>query len=86
MPTYEYLTTDPDHACERCRAPFEVPQSMRAPALKKCPECGGPIERLISRCAINTRGEKSMLSDKNLKAKGFTKLVKEDSGKYRKVT
>jgi putative FmdB family regulatory protein len=86
MPTYEYLTTDPDHACQHCRAPFEVHQSMRDPALEKCPDCGGPIERLISRCAINTRGEKSMLSDKNLKAKGFTKLVKEDTGKYRKVT
>ena len=59
---------------------------MSEEPLGKCPRCGGPIERLISRCAINTRSEKSMLSDKNLKAKGFTKLVKEDTGRYRKVT
>jgi len=59
---------------------------MSDDALKKCPECGQPIERIISRCAINTRGEKSMLSDRNLKEKGFTKLVKDDSGGYRKVT
>lgn len=86
MPTYEYVTTDPGHACEHCREPFEVRQTMRDPALKKCPQCGGPVERLISRCAVNTRSEKSMLSDKNLKEKGFTKLVKEDTGRYRKVT
>jgi putative FmdB family regulatory protein len=86
MPTYEYATTDPKRACEHCRVPFEVKQSMRDEPLEKCPQCGGPVERLISRCAINTRSEKSMLSDKNLKAKGFTKLVKEDTGKYRKVT
>jgi putative FmdB family regulatory protein len=86
VPTYEYVTTDPEHACEHCREPFEVRQTMRDRPLKKCPRCAGPVERLISPCAINTRSEKSMLSDKNLKEKGFTKLVKEDTGRYRKVT
>jgi putative FmdB family regulatory protein len=86
MPTYEYVASDPKRGCERCRAPFDVKQSMHDEPLRKCPECGAPIERLISRCAINTRSEKSMLSDKNLKEKGFTKLVKEDTGRYRKVT
>jgi putative FmdB family regulatory protein len=86
MPTYEYRASDPKHGCTRCREPFEVKQSMRDKPLEKCPECGRAIERLISRCAINTRSEKSMLSDKNLKEKGFTKLVKEDTGRYRKVT
>ena len=86
MPTYEYASSDPERGCERCREPFEVKQSMRAKPLSKCPACGRPVERLISRCAINTRSEKSMLSDKNLKEKGFTKLVKEDTGRYRKVT
>jgi putative FmdB family regulatory protein len=86
VPTYEYITADAEHACEHCREPFEVRQSMRAKPLRRCPQCGGPVERLISRCAVNTRSEKSMLSDKNLKEKGFTKLVKEDQGRYRKVT
>ena len=86
MPIYEYCTADPKRACEHCRRAFEVRQAMRDEALKKCPECGGPVERLISRCAVNTRSQKSMLSDKNLKEKGFTKLVKEDAGRYRKVT
>lgn len=86
MPTYEYVTSDPKHACAQCREPFEVRQSMRAAPLKKCPRCGGPVKRLISRCAVGTRSEKSMLSDRNLKEKGFTKFVKEDEGRYRKTT
>ncbi len=85
MPTYEYRTTDEARACEACREVFEVHQSMRAEPLKRCPRCGGPVERLISRCAVNTRSEKSMLSDRNLKEKGFKKLVKQDDGSYRDV-
>lgn len=85
MPTYEYLTTDPDHSCEHCRAAFELQQSMSDKPLKKCPECGGTVERIISRCAINTRSEKSMLGDRNLKEKGFQKLVKQDDGSYKDV-
>jgi putative FmdB family regulatory protein len=87
MPTYEYQATDPDKACDTCREPFEVQQSMRDDPLKKCPDCGGAVTRLISRCGISTQTpERALLSDKNLKAKGFTKLVNEGGGKFRKTT
>jgi putative FmdB family regulatory protein len=87
MPTYEYQACKPKAGCEHCRQRFEVRQSMRDEPLAACPQCGQPVERLISACGISTRpSEKSMLSDKNLKAKGFTKLVNEGGGKYRKVT
>jgi putative FmdB family regulatory protein len=87
MPTYEYRAVNPEAACDRCRAPFEVRQSIHDPALAKCPKCGQVVERLISRCGISTtQSTKAMLSDKNLKAKGFTKLVNEGGGKFRKVT
>ncbi len=87
MPTYEYQTTDPRHACDTCRTRFEVRQAMRADPLTRCPDCGGPVERLISRCGISSQmSERAMLSDKNLKQKGFTKLVNEGGGKFRKVT
>lgn len=60
---------------------------MRDEPLKVCPHCGTPVVRLISRAGICTRpSEKSLLSDKNLKAKGFTKLVNEGGGRFRKVT
>jgi putative FmdB family regulatory protein len=86
MPTYEYKASG-QQACPHCRERFEVLQSMSEPALTACPECGAPVERLISLCAVSTaQSTKSMLSDKNLKAKGFTKLVNEGGGKFRKTT
>ena len=87
MPTYEYQAKDPGQACAHCRERFEVRQSMRDEPLTACPECGKPVTRLISRCGVSTQpSARSMLSDKNLKAKGFTKLVNEGGGKLRRVT
>lgn len=86
MPLYEYQTTHPDKACDHCREPFEVHQPMRDDALTACPRCGQPVQRIISLCAMSTtQSTRSMLSDKNLKAKGFTKLVNEGGGKFRKI-
>lgn len=87
MPTYEYQAVDPAVACEKCRERFEVRQSMRDEPLATCPACGRPVHRVVSLCGISTaQSTKSMLSDKNLKAKGFTKLVNEGGGKFRKTT
>jgi len=40
MPTYEY-------ACQKCNHHFERYQSITAPALKRCPKCGGRVQRVI---------------------------------------
>ena len=40
MPTYEY-------ECHKCGLRFEKFQQMSDARLKKCPECGGKVERLI---------------------------------------
>lgn len=40
MPTYEY-------ECSKCKHAFEAFQSMRDAPLKKCPQCGGKVKRLI---------------------------------------
>ena len=40
MPTYEYK-------CEKCGHSFERFQNMSDDSLKKCPECGGNVRRLI---------------------------------------
>ena len=86
MPTYEYQAADPRTACDTCRQRFEVRQSMKDAPLETCPQCGAPIERVISLCSVSTSpSAKSMLSDKNLKEKGFTKLVNEGDGKFRKI-
>jgi len=87
MPTYEYQSMDIATACDKCREPFEAQQTMRDEPLTACPACGKPIRRLVSTFGVSTAASsKSMLSDKNLKAKGFTKLVNEGGGKFRNVT
>ncbi len=41
MPTYEYK-------CEACDHEFELFQSIKAPAVRKCPECGKlKVKRMI---------------------------------------
>ncbi|MGQ9649189.1 MAG: FmdB family zinc ribbon protein [Phycisphaerae bacterium] len=87
MPTYEYRAVDRQEACDYCRERFEVRQSMSEEPLTACPKCGDPVERVISLCTVSTaQSVKSMLSDKNLKSKGFTKLVNEGDGRFRKTT
>lgn len=87
MPTYEYQAEPSDRGCEHCRTPFEVRQAMNDAPLTACPSCGGPVRRLISRCGISTQlSERALLSDRNLKAKGFTRLVNEGGGRFRKTT
>lgn len=41
MPTYEY-------ECEKENKRFDAFQKMTDPALTKCPDCGGPVKRLLS--------------------------------------
>jgi len=41
MPTYEY-------ECKNCSHRFEVFQSMSDKPIKKCPECGKEVRRLVS--------------------------------------
>ena len=40
MPTYEY-------ECRSCSHSFEAFQGMSEAPLSSCPECGGPVRRLI---------------------------------------
>jgi len=86
MPRYEYQATNAEGGCVYCRAGFEVRQSMQDPPVEKCPRCGGAVRRLVSlRAVARTPSVRSMLSDRNLKDKGFTKFVKEGEGRYRKT-
>ena len=41
MPAYEYL-------CDGCGNRFERRQKMSDPEVAACPECAGPVRRLIS--------------------------------------
>ena len=78
MPVYEYEHTGDSCALGKV---FEHVQSIKSDALSACPECGGPVRRLISMPYISTPK-----SDSDLKNMGFTKLVKRDQGVYENVT
>jgi len=86
MPTYEYRAKDPKESCPFCVDGFDIAHSMHAPRLKVCPRCGAPVERVISRVNVSSpKWTKNLTSDSNLKKHGFTKLVNEGDGKFRKT-
>ena len=68
MPVYKYEHTE--KACSLGKV-IEVKQSMQDMPLAKCPNCGGPIRRIISAFYVNTPK-----SDTGLRDMGFTKLVR----------
>ena len=78
MPIYEYEHFD--NSCGLGKK-FELMQSILAPPLTRCPECGSPVKKLISCTHINTPK-----SNRELRDMGFTKLVRRDDGVYENVT
>ena len=85
MPTYCY-ESDGEKGCPLCTGGFEIVQSMKDDPLKTCPDCGGPLRKIIQAPYIGSKhSSKSVLSDENIKKHGFTKLVNEGGGKFRKI-
>jgi putative FmdB family regulatory protein len=79
MPNYEYL-------CQKCGHRFEKIQKFSDPMLKKCPECGGKIEQVISAPAVQFKGSGWYVTDyakksAALPASGSDSGAKGDSGK-----
>ena len=56
MPLYEY-------ECKKCRHRFERIQKFSDPHVKKCPECGGPVEQVISAPAVQFKGSGWYVTD-----------------------
>ena len=56
MPLYEY-------ECKKCHHRFEKIQKFSDPHVKKCPECGGPIEQVISAPAVQFKGSGWYVTD-----------------------
>lgn len=50
MPIYEYESLDPEKGCRLCFRRFERIEGVADPSLTSCPDCGGPVRRVISRC------------------------------------
>jgi putative FmdB family regulatory protein len=56
MPLYEY-------ECKKCHHRFERIQKFSDPHVKKCPECGGAIEQVISAPAVQFKGSGWYVTD-----------------------
>jgi putative FmdB family regulatory protein len=61
MPLYEYQ-------CQKCGHRFERIQRFSDPMVKKCPECGGRVEQLISAPAVQFKGSGWYVTDYSRKA------------------
>jgi putative FmdB family regulatory protein len=56
MPLYEYQ-------CDKCGHRFEKIRKFSDKAIKKCPECGGHVEQLISAPAVQFKGSGWYVTD-----------------------
>lgn len=49
MPVYEY-------ECPKCEKVHEVQQRMIDDPISSCPECGGPVKKIMSRSSFQLKG------------------------------
>ena len=56
MPLYEYQ-------CKKCGHRFEKIQKFSDKPVKKCPQCGGPVEQTISAPAVQFKGSGWYVTD-----------------------
>lgn len=56
MPIYEYQ-------CKKCGHRFEKIQKFSDAPVKKCPECGGGVEKLLTAPAVQFKGEGWYVTD-----------------------
>ncbi len=56
MPLYEYR-------CKKCGHLFEKIQKFSDRPIKKCPDCGGPVEKTISAPAVQFKGSGWYVTD-----------------------
>src|SRR5436190_2446335 len=79
MPLYEYQ-------CQKCGHRFERIQRFSDAMVKKCPECGGKVEQMISAPAVQFKGTGWYVTDYAKKSSGGSTSgsdsgAKSDSGK-----
>ena len=75
VPIYEYRHLT---AAAPCAETFERIESLSAPPLEQCPDCGAPVERVPA----SFQAHRNVLAHSRLKEHGFTKLTRRDKGVY----
>jgi len=71
MPLYEYQ-------CEKCGLVHEVIQKFSDSPLQECPECTGPLQKLLSASAIQFKGSGWYVTD--YADKGSSQRTKKSEG------
>ncbi len=81
MPIYEY-------ECKRCGKVFEVWQKITDEPIKKCPDCGGEVQKLISESSFILKGTGWYVTDYARKEKEQKEKMKkeEKEGKQEEKT
>ncbi|PYX36284.1 MAG: transcriptional regulator [Acidobacteria bacterium] len=76
MPLYEY-------ECKKCHHRFERIQKFSDRHIKKCPDCGGPVEQLISAPTVQFKGSGWYVTDyaKKSSSAGSSSSNGDSSGK-----
>jgi putative FmdB family regulatory protein len=74
MPLYEYQ-------CKKCGHRFERIQRFSDAMVKKCPECGGKVEQMISAPAVQFKGSGWYVTDYAKKSTGESGSKSDSDGK-----
>ncbi len=74
MPLYEYQ-------CKKCGHRFERIQRFSDPLVKKCPDCGGKVEQLLSAPAVQFKGSGWYVTDYAKKSAGASGSGSESGAK-----
>lgn len=77
MPLYEY-------ECKKCGHRFEKIQKFSDKMVKKCPECGGQVEQMISAPAVQFKGTGWYVTDYAKKGSSSGSNSSGDSGSKEK--
>lgn len=77
MPLYEYQ-------CKKCKHKFEKIQKFSDPPVRKCPECGGPVEKLLHAPAVQFKGTGWYVTDYGGKDKSEKSKPESSSGSEKK--
>ena len=72
MPMYEYK-------CEECGLTFERSQHFSEEPLKTCPECGGPVHRVIYPVGIIFKGKGFYVTDHRSGGSALTAKARSES-------
>lgn len=77
MPLYEYQ-------CKKCKHKFEKIQKFSDPPIRKCPECGGSVEKLLHAPAVQFKGTGWYVTDYAGKSDNSEKSKTESSSSSEK--